>query len=54
MSFKNTDVKILTLKWFGTKGVGSVFIVLVKSWWLKGGLCLGIMDLADRGKGNTS
>lgn len=54
MSFKNTDVKILRLKWFETKGLGSVLIALVKSWWLKGGLCLGIMDLADRAKGNAS
>lgn len=41
ISFKNTEAKILRLKWFGTNGLGSTFIALVKSRWLKGGLCLG-------------
>lgn len=42
------------LKWFGTKGLGSTFIALVKSRWLKGGLCLGTINVAHRSKGNMS
>lgn len=34
---KTSEVKLLIVKWFGTQGLSSMYIALVKSWWLKCG-----------------